>query len=193
MWWATRVHFGPLLFLIYINDMVSVCSHCLPILFADDTNLFASGNDLPSFSELLSKELAELSLWLQVNRLSLNLKKNQYMIFTQSKTISENINIKIDNQNIYETKSSKFLGVYIDNSLNLKKHICYIAGKISRGIGISLKSRKYLNEESLLTLYYCFIYPFLIYCNHVWGNTWKTNLSKLQILQKPGSANHYWF
>ena len=174
---------GPLLFLIYINDLVSVCSHCFPILFADDTNLFASGNDLPSISELLSKELAELSLWLKVNRLSLNLKKTQYMIFTRKKSISEKINIKIDNQNISETKSSKFLGVYIDNSLNWKKHICYIAGKISRGIGIILKSRKYLNKESLLTLYYCFIYPFLIYCNHVWGNTYKTNLSKLQILQ----------
>ena len=105
------------------------------------------------------------------------------MIFTRRKTISEKINIKIDNQNISETKSSKFLGVYIDNSLNWKNHICYIAGKISRGIGIILKSRKYLNKESLLTLYHCFIYPFLIYCNHVWGNTYKTNLSKLQILQ----------
>ena len=49
----------PLLFLIHINDLVSVCSHCLPILFADDTNLFASGNDLPSYSELSSKELAD--------------------------------------------------------------------------------------------------------------------------------------
>ena len=76
-----------------------------------------------------------------------------------------------------------FLGVYVDNSLNWKKHICCIAGKISPGIGIILKRRKYLNEESLLTLYYCFIYPFLIYCNHVWGTTYKTNLSKLQILQ----------
>ena len=137
---------------------MSVCSHCLPILVADDTNLFASGNDLPSISELLSKELAELSLWLKVNWLPLNLKQTQYMIFTRRKTISEKINIKIDHQNIYETKFSKFLGVYIDNSLNWKRRICYIAGKISRGIGIILKSRKYLNEESLLTLYYCFMY-----------------------------------
>ena len=105
------------------------------------------------------------------------------MIFTRRKTISEKINIKIDNQNISETKSSKFLWVYIDNSLNWKKHIYYIAGKISREIGIFLKSRKCLNKEFLLTLYYCFIYPFLIYCNHVWGTTYKTNLSKLQILQ----------
>ena len=73
--------------------------------------------------------------------------------------------------------------MYIDNHLNWKTHINYIAGKISRGLGIILKSRTYLNEDSLLTLYYCFIYPFLIYCNHIWGNTYKTNLSNLQILR----------
>ena len=67
---------GPLLFLIYINDLVNVCSHCLPILFADDTNLFVSGAaDLSYISEILSKELADLSQWLKVNKLSLNLKK----------------------------------------------------------------------------------------------------------------------
>ena len=162
---------GPLLFLIYINDLVNVCSHCLPILFADDTNLFVSGVDMSHISEIVSKELAELSQWLKVNKLSLNLKKTQYMIFSRRKSKDETINIKIDDQSISETKSSKFLGVYIDNSLNWKTHISYIAGKISRGIGIILKSRKYLTEDSLLTLYYCFIYPFLIYCNHIWGNT----------------------
>ena len=174
---------GPLLFLIYINDLVNVCSQCLPILFADDTNLFVSGDDMSHISELVSKELAELSQWLKVNRLSLNLKKTQYMIFFRRKSKDETLNIKIDNQNISETITSKFLGVYIDNNLNCKTHINYIAGKISRGIGIILKCRKYLNEDSLMTLYYCFIYPFLIYCNHIWGNTYKTNLSNLQILQ----------
>ena len=123
---------GPLLFLIYINDLVNVCSHCLPILFADDTNLFVSGVDMSHISEIVSKELAELSQWLKVNKLSLNLKKTQYMIFSRRKSKDETINIKIDDQSISETKSSKFLGVYIDNSLNWKTHISYIAGKISR-------------------------------------------------------------
>ena len=105
------------------------------------------------------------------------------MLFTRRKSNDEKITIKIDNQIISETKSSKFLEVYIDNSLNWKKHISYIAGKISRGMGVILKSRKYLDEDSLVTLYHCFIYPFLIYCNHIWGNTYKTNLSTLQVLQ----------
>ena len=121
--------------------------------------------------------------WFHVASLCHNKKKTQYMLFTRRKSNDEKITIKMDNQIISETKSSKFLGVYIDNSLNWKKHISYIAGKISRGMGVILKSRKYLDEDSLLTLYHCFIYPFLIYCNHIWGNTYKTNLSTLQVLQ----------
>ena len=105
------------------------------------------------------------------------------MIISRRKSKDETINIKIDDQSISETKSSKFLGVYMDNSLNWKTHISYISGKFSPGIGIILKSRKYLNEDNLLTLYHCFIYPLLIYCNHIWGNAYKTNLSNLQILQ----------
>ena len=114
---------GPLLFLtkcIYINDLVNVCSHCLPILFADHTNLFVSGADLSFISEILSKELADLSQCLKVNKLSLNLKKTQYILFTRRKSNDEQINIKIDNQIISETKSNKCVWVYIDNSLNWK-------------------------------------------------------------------------
>ena len=63
---------GPLLFYIHINDLVNVCSHRLPILFADDTNRFVSGVDMSHVSEIVSKELAALSQWLKVNKLSLN-------------------------------------------------------------------------------------------------------------------------
>ena len=76
---------GPLLFLIYINDLFNACSKCLPILFADDTNLFVSGYDLSSINAILSEELAELSVWLKVNKLSLNIKKTHFMIFTRKK------------------------------------------------------------------------------------------------------------
>ena len=62
-------------------------------------------------------------------------------------------------------------------------HIDYVSGKIARGIGILIKARKVLSNECMTILYYAFIYPYLIYCNHIWGNTYKTTLSKLQILQ----------
>ena len=73
---------------------------------------------MPYLNQILSKELADLSQWLKINKLSLNLKKTQYMILTQRKSNDEKISIKIDNQSISETKSSKFPEVYIDNSLN---------------------------------------------------------------------------
>ena len=63
---------GPLLFLIYINDLASVCEHTMPILFADDTNVFINGDDLLGKAQILNTELENISHWLKVNKLSLN-------------------------------------------------------------------------------------------------------------------------
>ena len=173
---------GPLLFLIYINDLSDVCKCSLPILFADDTNLFHHGSDLSVIENAFNKELADISKWLKVNKLSLNVKKTHYMIFSRKKS-NYQLDLRIDNQKIDETPTTKFLGVYIDNKLNWKTQISYVGGEIARGIGVLVKARKYFDNECMLKLYKAFIYPYLMYCNHVWGNTYKTNLLKLQILQ----------
>ena len=175
---------GPLLFLIYINDLVSVCKSTMPIMFADDTSLFASGTDIHVIEDTINKELSNISTWLKVNRLSLNVKKTHFMMFTNKRYSIAKIEIKIDNEPIEETTKTKFLGVIIDNKLTWKDHIMYISGKISRGMGIIIKSRKFLYKQTLLNLYYSFIYPYFIYCNQVWGNTYKTYLQKLTLLQK---------
>ena len=173
---------GPLLFLIYINDLADVCKCSLPILFADDTNLFHHGTDLSVIECEFNKELADISTWLKVNKLSLNIKKTHYMIFSRKK-LSHPLDLRIDNQNVHVTKTSKFLGVYIDDKLNWKTHISYMAGKVARGIGVLGKARKYFNNDCMINLYNAFIYPYLMYCNQIWGSTYKTNLSKLQVLQ----------
>ena len=106
------------------------------------------------------------------------------MIFqTKKKTCSADAKIEVDNEIISETKSSKFLGMHIDNKQNWKMHIDYVSGKIARGIGILKKAWKFLSNECMTNLHYAFIYPFLIYCNHNCGNTYETTLSKLQLLQ----------
>ena len=110
----------PLLFLIYINDLRNVCGNSLPILFADDSNIFTVGKKLDDIEKLINKELADISMWLNANRLSLNIKKTRYMVFSRKKRTDKKIDIKINNHSISETKSSKFLGVYIDNCLNWK-------------------------------------------------------------------------
>ena len=76
---------GPLLFLIYINDLHAVCKNTFPILIADDTNLFTTGTDFDVMQNTLNDELNEISTWLKVNKLSLNVKKTHYMIFTRKK------------------------------------------------------------------------------------------------------------
>ena len=88
---------GPLLFLIYINDLSDVCKCSLPILFADDTNFFYHGNDLHVTENSCNKELVDISKWLKVNKLSLNIKKTHYMIFSRKKSGCQ-LDLRIDNQ-----------------------------------------------------------------------------------------------
>ena len=175
---------GPLLFLVYINDLPDICQHTFPVLFADDTNLFFSGKNIDYLEQTINTELDRITLWLKANKLSLNIKKTQFMMFSGFKKNKPSIKLNIEGEPISETIKSKFLGVIIDNKLSWKDHIAYISGKIARGIGIILKARKYLLKESLISLYYSFIYPYMIYCNHVWGLACKTHLDYLIKLQK---------
>ena len=174
---------GPFLFLIYINDLCSMCKYTTPILFADDTNLFCRSPDIKTMESNINNELTEISLWLKVYKLSLNIKKIHYMVFSKKKTPRNELRLQIDGEAINEVYKTKFLGVIIDNKLNWKDHISYICGNIARGIGKIIKASNFLNKNGLMALYYSFVYPYLIYCNHIWGSTYKTNLRRLVILQ----------
>ena len=139
---------GPLLFLIYINDLCNVCKSTLPILFADDTNLFKSSQHISIIENVLNEELKNISLWLKVNKLSLNVKKTHFIVFTKRKKFNESIKLLIDNQTIEEVRSTKCLGVIIDKKLTWKDHIDYVAGKVSRAIGMMVRAKKYLRKKS---------------------------------------------
>ena len=183
---------GPLLFLLYINDLPNVCANTMPFLFADDTNLFISGKNSHRLYEAAKSDLNAISEWLQVNRLSLNVKKTHYRLFSSTKIMSTNAELKIEGEAISEVTKTKFLGVIIDNRLNWQHHISYISCKIAKGIGIIIKLRKFLNNESLKSLYYAFIYPYLMYCNYIWGNACSVYLNKLNVLQKKDGSDHGW-
>ena len=174
---------GPLLFLIYINDLASNVRHCLPVLYADDTNLFFTGKSLTELTETINDELKHIDIWLQVNKLSLNVSKTQYMIFTYNKKVND-IPICITDNPINRVYSSKFLGVIVDCKLSWRDHVCHISKKISKCFGILIKAKRILSYPTMLTLYYTFVYPYFIYCNIVWGCAYKTVLERLHILQK---------
>ena len=116
--------------------------------------------------------------------MSLNVNKTHYILFTEKRKDIPCISINIDGQPIDEFGFTRFLSVHIDNQLTWKKHISYISGKLSRGIGVIVRARRVLNSVALLTLYYSFIYNFFTYCNHVWGSAYTTSLKPSLLLQK---------
>ena len=117
---------GPLLFLIYINDLSLVCDRLISILFADDTNMFMSSKDVHSLQTVINQELILVSKWLKVNKLSLNIKKTHFMIFSNKSDVCGQIDIRIDGEPIQAVGKTKFLGVIIDKNLTWKDHILYL-------------------------------------------------------------------
>ena len=176
---------GPLLFIIYINDIIHVSDKCDTIMFADDTNLFFNHHDLDSLSEIVNDELSKISNWFKLNKLSLNVNKTNYILFKmKNKKYSMNDKIKIDHAELKEVTRTKFLGVIINHTLTWKDHIMLIKQKIAKNLGIISRVRYCLPRLVLLQLYHALIEPYLMYCNIVWAAHQSTVLKQLFISQK---------
>ena len=177
---------GPLLFLIYINDLSVALSSLFPVLFADDTNLFLSHSDFSMLMTKANSDLINASRWFKLNKLSLNIKKSCFIIFTEKnkKYYKFKSCLSIGKNELTQVSSTTFLGVLIDERLSWKSHIRHVSNKISKSIGVISKVRYLVHQRCLATLYYSLIYPYLTYCNIIWGATCHTNLEKLFKLQK---------
>ena len=117
---------GPLLFLIYINDLPNVSKKIYSIFFADDTSVFLEGNNLNSLSTIINEELNKLSIWLASNKLTLNIEKSHYVIFYRARLKQSNFNIILCNISFERVTFAKFLGAIIDEKLSFTRHISYI-------------------------------------------------------------------
>ena len=128
---------GPLFFLLYINDLNNVSTVIELILFADDTNLFMSHKDPVYLAASLNSELNKLSAWFKANKLSLNLKKTNFMLFKpRQKKYHFPMQTSVNEQRIEQVKETVFLGVVLDEHLTWKPHISQVAYKISKSIGV---------------------------------------------------------
>ena len=144
---------GPLLFLLYINDISSVSNVLSSVLFADDTTLHYSSNNLQELSATVNNELSNIMQWLNANGLSLNIEKTNFMIFRPRGKNEVCPTIYICGADIQDVDNAKFLGIMVDNKLNWMEHIKCISRKIVKGIGIIIKARKSFEYETLLNLY----------------------------------------
>ena len=176
---------GPLLFLLYINDLPNISNTLQFYLFADDTNIYYEADNLKKLETTINKELKKLHTWLIVNRLSLNINKTNFVVFhPYNKPPKQKITIKIYKKAISEKDHVKYLGILIDSTLTWRNHIDNIASKISKSIGLLYKIRYFVDIKIIKTLYYSLVYPYLIYAIEVWGSADETHLNRLLILQK---------
>ena len=178
---------GPILFSIFINDIITVCKSSIPFLFADDGALYFEHVDRNSYSNM-KNELENIINWLRVNKLCLNADKTKFMIF-DSESYLDKFYITAMNsskQTIKEEKvrSKKYLGLVIDHQLRFDYHIDYIKTKIVKRIGAMYKSKKLLPLRYRKMFANSLMLPYFDYLDIIWNRTTKTKLNELDILYK---------
>ena len=175
---------GPLLFIIYINDINK--SHSSPSsLYADDSTLIIQGNTKEELQDKANEQLAGIRNWLNANKVCLNLNKTSYMVISNRNSIRQSeFDIKIDNLPITRTESTKILGIILDDHLSFKQHINNVTIKVSKFLYILYKLRNHFPTKVAVSLYYSLVYPHLLYCITAWGNTHNYILKPLEVLQR---------
>ena len=166
---------GPLLFLIYVNDLPRSTDLLQSVLFADDTNLLGSYATFTSNGNIsivkINAELQRVYEWLAANKLSLNISKTKYMIFPNKLDPKPPPKEKLEINKIKLSVVSQFdfLGITIDSKLTWTPHTTKIAGKISRIIGVMKKIKRYAPPSVMKTIYQALVFTRLNYGIKAWG------------------------
>ena len=175
---------GPLLFLIYINDMHIAVKSSIVHHFADDTNLLFSSKNPQKLSTILNTDLKLLYQWLCANRLSLNVSKTEFIIFKPpKKSLNQRITLTLNRTRIYESTKIKYLGIILDARLNWNHHINELSKKLNRSIGMIYKIRSDCTKQVLVSLYFSIFHSHLSYGLTLWGLNARS-LYRISLLQK---------
>ena len=176
---------GPLLFLIYINDLHNAIKYRMVHHFADDTNLLLFDNSLKSLKKKINIDLKLLCHWLSANKISLNSSKTEYILFHhKQKTINYQLKLKINGKRLYPSTFIKYLGVFLDENLSWRKHIDTLSLKLRRANGALAKLRHYLSPTVLVTVYHALFHSHMFYACQVWGQNKNSTNNRIFILQK---------
>lgn len=171
---------GPLLFIIYINDITQTCSSFQPYLFADDTNLLYCG---PSDTEAINVDAIQVTRWFKANKLSLNIQKTKQVNIKVSNS-NKLPPIEIDNQPLNIVKSCKYLGLHIDETLMFDPHIEFVRQKLRRACGMISKLRHVVPRHVLLKYYISNFAPIIHYGILIYGCTTFHKLEPILKIQK---------
>ena len=171
---------GPLLFNIYINDIVKV-GKAKKILFADDAVFFITESSLEMCIVKINQLIGELSEWLMNNKLVPNVNKTKLMMITP-RPFDELPDIYFNGIKLEWVTSTKYLGIIIDNKLNFVPQACEVYMKISKMHGIFYSMSSLVPQETLVTIYHSLVYPVITQNMLTWGGIAAANLRNIKIM-----------
>ena len=177
---------GPLLFLLYINDLPNCLQFSLPRMYADDTSLTFASADVQDVNDCLNYDLSKVYTWLSANKLTLNLTKTEFMLIASRQklsNLSDSPSLTINNMTVEQVSSTKSLGVCIDQTLNWESHIENISKKIASAIGAIKRIRHQIPFNVVVNVYNSLVQPHFDYCCEVWADCNKGLSDRLQKLQ----------
>ena len=175
---------GPLLFIIYVNEMPNIVKHCEIILYADDTLLYYSSNSAKDIEQRINEDLLSISKWLDENLLTLNCAK--FLLFGSNRRLKAftNVSIPVNNQQLARQQAFKYLGITFWENLNWSDYLTDVSTKINQRIGLLRRVKAFLSVKDRLTIYISLILPLFDYADIIWGDKNNSTLmDQLQILQ----------
>lgn len=179
---------GPLLFLIYINDILNCSKLGVFVLFADDTNIFIKGNNLSDALLKANDVLQSIDLYMKLNELHINMTKSCFMHFDPhprtNKSDDVDILLKINDIPIKRVEYTRFLGVIIDRKLSWKEHVMALKNKLKCQAGAINRIKECVPKDLYRDLYYTLFHSHLSYCIDVWGGVSSNMLNQLFVVQK---------
>lgn len=179
---------GPLLFLLFINDLPLYTANVSTDMYADDTTLYDIQNSQETIEQNLQLALNQLRIWCKNNGMLLNSAKTKVMLVTtnQKRQRLNNANLKLHymDESLHMVSSEKILGVFVDNNLMWSDHVKHITKKISSNIWLLSKIKHFLSQAHRIQFYKSYVQPHIDFCNIVWGNTSESNKLKIFRLQK---------
>ena len=175
---------GPLLFLVYINDLAKSVSNCSIKMFADDTSVFLRGDDPKHLREQAERCLVNLSDWFKANKLVINDNKTTYVVFTKKKCIPDILSeIKLHDTIIQRKFFVKYLGIILDARLDFKEYITQLTKKLIKIIGAFKIIKNFIPNNNKMKLYNAYFHSKLNYGIEVYGSCACRYLKKVDILQ----------
>ncbi len=189
---------GPILFLIFVNDLPSSLTSTMCNLYADDTEIHSCGQTLSEVETILQQDINNIVEWFNLNKLTVNTGKSFAMLFSSNPNINaQGLNLHVNGNAIECVQTGTYIGVHPDSNLKWNHHIAHLCKKISPKVGLLGRLKKILPTQYVELIYKSIVQPHIDYCITVWGNADNKYLDKVQGLQNRAAriitGNYNWY